>query len=128
MELTKDLLHQPLPELMDLLFIRTTEGNEAHGQEDFCHVHPDTLVELRVPALGLIAVQDKLLLGGAKLYLRCLPCEAVPQGSIRLDPSLSDQVSVKDLCRVHVEGIHGNQYCELDRVYRYGYWTMSLIS
>jgi len=98
---------------MDLQVIRTTESNEVLGQEDLSHVHPDTLLELRVPALGLIAVQDKLLCG-AKLYLRCLPCEAVPQGNIRLNTSLVDQFFANDSCHVHVEGIHSERHCELD--------------
>lgn len=108
-----------LQENMDLLVIQT-DHNESLAQKNLCRVHPDTLLDLRVPALSLIAMQDNLLLGGAKTYLRCLPCETTPQGSIRLASCFTDQVSVQGLRRVRVEGINGDQHCELGLLYQCG--------
>ncbi|KAF9980325.1 hypothetical protein BGZ65_005231 [Modicella reniformis] len=99
--------------IMDLLVIQATDRHGTLAQNDHCIVHPDTMLELRVPALGLIAVQDRLLFGGATLYLRCLPCETIPQGSIRFGPYYVDQVSGHDLYHVHVQGISSSQYREL---------------
>ncbi|KAG0294583.1 hypothetical protein BGZ96_000931 [Linnemannia gamsii] len=96
---------------MDLTLIR----QEAPSQEekggirqavyDGCWVHPSTLNDLRVPALGLVAVQHPLLFDGATTYQQCLPLESIPQGSIQLSLWAAGHVP-QNLSGVRVEGIH----------------------
>ncbi|KAG0247955.1 hypothetical protein BG011_000694 [Mortierella polycephala] len=73
-------------------------------------IHPMTLQELRIPSLGLVAVQHPCLFHGAKTFQRCMPYENVPQGMVSL-PSwiLSELDAVKVQC-VQVEGVHRDQH------------------
>lgn len=103
---------------MDLTLIK----QEAPSQEkkggirqavyDGCWVHPSTLIDLRVPALGLVAVQHPLLFDGATTYQQCLPLESIPQGSIQLSLWVAGHVP-QELSSVRVEGIHVDVPCKL---------------
>lgn len=70
-----------------------------------CWVHPTTLIDLRVPALGVVAVQHPLLFDGATTYQQCLPLESIPQGSIRLSGWTVGHIP-QNLGGVRVEGVH----------------------
>ncbi|KAF9121105.1 hypothetical protein BGX30_002779 [Mortierella sp. GBA39] len=95
---------------MDLTLIRqdapTQEQNGAIRQavHDGCWVHPATLIDLRVPALGVVAVQHPLLFDGATTYQQCLPLESIPQGSIRLSGWTVGHIP-PNLGGVRVEGV-----------------------
>jgi hypothetical protein len=92
---------------MDLNATHSSDDSEVHGGDSCCLMHPSTMLELRVPTLGVVSLQNTTLFKGAKNFLRCLPSERIPQDSISLAASWllgrdSDQVPI----RVHVEGIH----------------------
>ncbi|KAF9119079.1 hypothetical protein BGW39_000579 [Mortierella sp. 14UC] len=81
------------------------KGGIRQAVQDGCWVHPITLNELRVPALGLVAVQHPSLFDGATTYQPCLPLESIPQGSIRLSRWTVGHVP-DGVERVRVEGVN----------------------
>ncbi|KAF9137259.1 hypothetical protein BG015_002780 [Linnemannia schmuckeri] len=96
---------------MDLIIIRHEvpaqgeKGDIRQAVHDGCWVHPTTLNELRVPALGLVAVQHPLLFDGATTFQQCLPLKSIPQGSIRLSRWTVSHIP-QDLGCIRVEGVH----------------------
>ncbi|KAF9080528.1 Spermatoproteinsis associated protein 5, partial [Mortierella sp. AD031] len=96
---------------MDLTLVRQEspsqddKGGVRQAVHGGCWVHPITLTELRVPALGLVSVQHPLLFDGATTYQQCLPHESIPQGAIRLSRWTIGHIP-QDLERVRVEGVH----------------------
>ncbi|KAF9903957.1 spermatogenesis associated protein 5 [Linnemannia zychae] len=96
---------------MDLLLIKQdpptqedAKGDIRRAIQDGCWVHPTTFIDLRVPALGLVAVQHPSVFDGATTYQPCLPLESIPQGSIRLSRWMTGHVP-ESIEKVRVEGI-----------------------
>ncbi|KAF8942599.1 Spermatoproteinsis associated protein 5 [Haplosporangium gracile] len=95
---------------MDLIIVRQEvpaqeeKGNIRQAIHDGCWVHPTTLNDLRVPALGLVAVQHPLLFDGTTTYQQCLPLNSIPQGSIRLSRWTVAHIP-QDLGSIRVEGV-----------------------
>lgn len=96
---------------MDLTLITQEAPTQDHKDairqvvHNGCWVHPTTLNELRVPALGVVAVQHPLLFDGATTYQQCLPLESIPQGSIRLSSWTVGHIP-QNLGSARVEGVH----------------------
>ena len=75
-------------------------------------MHPDTMLGLRVPALGMVSVQDALLFDGAKVFLRSFTCESIPLGEICLASWLMNSSPGQQPLRVRVDGIHADEPCK----------------
>jgi len=99
---------------MDLIVVKQKpptqedKGGMRQAAHAGCWVHPTTLNELRVPALGLVAIQHPFLFDGATTYHQCLPLESIPLGAIQLSQWAMGHIPT-DLDRIHVEGIHVDQ-------------------
>ncbi|KAK3840665.1 MAG: P-loop containing nucleoside triphosphate hydrolase protein [Linnemannia elongata] len=83
------------------------KGAILQAVHEGCWVHPTTFIDLRVPALGLVAVQHPLLFDGATTYQQCLPLESIPQGSIRLSSWTVGHIP-QELGSVRVEGVRAD--------------------
>ncbi|KAG9321616.1 hypothetical protein KVV02_006720 [Mortierella alpina] len=94
---------------MDLQLVRADARLQDLAQsatrQDCCLLHPLTLLDLRVPTLGLVSIQHACLFNGAESFLRCLALESVPQGSIHLPQWLLVGQAVDKIKSVRVLGI-----------------------
>ncbi|KAF9914513.1 hypothetical protein BX616_008144 [Lobosporangium transversale] len=97
------------------LVVCSSNSNEhikqkEHVRVDCCSLHPSTLLDLRVPVLGVVLVQikDENFSVGVKTFVRSLPCDRVPPGEIRLAPWVLDLLPTPPT-KVRVESISANQ-------------------
>ncbi|KAF9936370.1 hypothetical protein BGZ67_002431 [Mortierella alpina] len=94
---------------MDLQVVRADARLQDLAQsatrQDCCLLHPLTLLDLRVPTLGLVSIQHACLFNGAESFLRCLALESVPQGSIHLPQWMLVGQAVDNIKSVRVLGV-----------------------
>ncbi|KAG0057616.1 hypothetical protein BGZ83_006989 [Gryganskiella cystojenkinii] len=73
---------------MDLLVFHSTSTHPRKGDalvyKNYAQIHPVTLQDLQVPALGQIILTNNQLFEGGSLHVRCIPTEDVPENSIVL--------------------------------------------
>ncbi|KAF9570214.1 spermatogenesis associated protein 5 [Mortierella alpina] len=94
---------------MDLQLFRAEACLQSLAQgaarQDCCLLHPSTMLNLRVPTLGLVSIQHASLFNGAEAFLRCLPLESVPQGWIHLPQWMLVGQGVATIKTVRAQGI-----------------------
>ncbi|KAF9964464.1 hypothetical protein BGZ70_006424 [Mortierella alpina] len=77
-------------------------------RQDCCLLHPSTMLDLRVPTLGLVSIQHASLFSGADMFARCLSLESVPQGWIHLPPWMLAGQDLDKISTVRALGIDGD--------------------
>ncbi|KAF9113706.1 hypothetical protein BGX27_000977 [Mortierella sp. AM989] len=96
---------------MDLVVIESDDiTKNAHNE--YCLIHPVTMLDLRVPILGVISVQGVSLRGTSKVFIRCLSCESIPPNTTRL-PSWMSYQDIGGTSTVRVEGIPFNESLDI---------------
>ncbi|KAF8955531.1 hypothetical protein BGZ46_002615, partial [Entomortierella lignicola] len=96
---------------MDLEVI-TSDGFANHYHKDCCMLHPTTMIDLRIPNLGVASIQSATLFGGDKAFIRCLSSNNIPENTIRLASWMSSQIN-GHITTVHIEGIPNNDPLEI---------------
>ncbi|KAG0202122.1 hypothetical protein BGX28_005264 [Mortierella sp. GBA30] len=93
---------------MDLLLAHsssTPPGYREPTRNDCCLMHPATMLDLHVPALGLVSIEHAHLHDGAEAFIQCLPLESIPRGAIYLPRWMLLGMDADKVQAVRVQGI-----------------------